>query len=184
MRVWKGSTREEVRMETKHVQCCLASGLKGKYTHLRMDGFWMKGWGEAEEALEVGGCLTKRWRGRGRKILLIDCLLCQRGKWAFLHTSGTGSSPQWSQLPSQTQRPTMVTDERGERPNSGMAASQTDDEAQLHTSVKRLSSFVRNPLPFLLLWLVWEGRFGKPRPTRCWHRHMGCSNWKYYKHLL
>lgn len=137
-------------MKTKHVRCCLASGLKAKDTHLRMDGF-------LDEGMRRGGgspsgrgfSHTKRGNlpgrgevGRLRKCLLLIGFYARREKWGSLHTSVRGCSPQWSQLPSQSQRHAM----RGrERPSGGMAAGQTVNEAQLHTaSLQRLSSLVRN----------------------------------------
>lgn len=49
--VWHGMKSS---METKRFHWCLASGLKAGDTHLRMDGFGMKGWGEVENALQAG----------------------------------------------------------------------------------------------------------------------------------
>lgn len=53
MWVWKGSTREEVKDGDKAPS--LLFGLWADDTHLIMDGFWMKGREEREEALQAGG---------------------------------------------------------------------------------------------------------------------------------
>lgn len=108
----------------EQVHCCLASGLKICIWGW-MDFFGCRDeerWGvpRRQGVFYKVGRLNRR-KGGEKKMLSIDCFLCQRGIVGL--PADIWMSPEWSRLPSQSQRRNMI---GWEMPNTGMAAGQNN----------------------------------------------------------